>query len=101
MAREHKDYRSYHLNRLKDNNAAACFLAAALEDAIAENDVLHFIRASQDVAQAQDITIMDAINVMKKHCGSDAHNVEENKNILLIKLAEIVETMQRDHLQEA
>lgn len=49
----HKNFRQYHLEKLKDREEARVFLEVALEDYEAEGDPQLFLRALKDVTEAQ------------------------------------------------
>lgn len=52
MAGSCKDYRSWHLQNLKDHSEAAYYLMAALEDSLEMNLPMHFLKAIASVRRA-------------------------------------------------
>jgi hypothetical protein len=94
-------YRDHLMESLKNPHEAAYYLAACLEDAIAENDHGHFFQAAAKVARATQTDVKSALRLLHSHIApADFPNVDENLSILVAQLMQQVNADQ-DHLQEA
>ena len=51
--RKHKNFREYHIEKLKDPNEAAEFLKLAIEEFGEDKDQKHFLTVLRDITEAQ------------------------------------------------
>jgi hypothetical protein len=87
MANGCKDFRSWHLENLKDHTQAAYYMLAALEDAMENDRPAHFIRATYDVAKANAIPKDEIFPFFIAHLkASDREIVNELVGRLVVKL---------------
>lgn len=95
------DFDSHLMETIRDPHEAAYFLAACLEDAIAEGDDNHFFGAVVKVSKATGKNFVDCIRLLHSHIApADFPNVGENMSIMMVKLVGQVDSL-KDRFQEA